>query len=201
MSAFYFDIRKDVLYCDRPDSARRRAARTVMDEIFRRIVTWFAPILCFTMEEAWIARFRRTGKRASAPVSALPAEWRAPALAAKWARIRDIRRAITLPLEEARRANQIGSSLQAMVRLMLPEQDAGLLSDEEWAEVAIVSQLCSSVNTGGEMSAIIEPAPGERCARCWRVLPEVGHQPGHPTLCARCTDAVASGLVCKVAAE
>ncbi len=200
LSAFYFDIRKDAIYCDRPDSARRRAARTVLDHLHRCLTTWLAPVLCFTAEEAWCARF---GEQDSVHLQLFPtlsAAWRDDALAAKWERIREVRRRVTVPLEEARRAGMIGSSLQAAVTLPLSAENATLLSPEEWAEIAIVSAVQTELDAG-EPPATIPLAEGSKCARCWRVLPEVGQQPGHPTLCARCADAVDSGLVCRAAAE
>jgi isoleucyl-tRNA synthetase len=198
LSAFYFDIRKDAVYCDRPDSLRRRAARTVLDHLHRCLTTWLAPVLCFTAEEAWCARFGDSDSVHLQQFPEMPAEWRDEALARKWERVREIRRNITVPIEEARRTNTLGSSLQAAVTLQLDSADKALLSDEQWAEIAIVSKLRIEPGTG-EPLATISPAPGTKCVRCWRVLEEVGRQPNHPTLCARCADAVDSGLVCKAA--
>ncbi|HVZ07685.1 isoleucine--tRNA ligase [Rhodopila sp.] len=198
LSAFYFDIRKDAIYCDRPDSLRRRAARTVLDHLHRYLCTWLAPVLCFTAEEAWCARF---GEDTSVHLELFPtppAAWRDALLAAKWERIRAIRRRITVPIEEARKDNIIGSSLQAAVELPLLADDQTLLDEAAWSEIAIVS----SVRIAPAMDdtpAKVTPAPGEKCARCWKVLPEVGTNATHPTLCLRCADAVESGLVCKVA--
>ncbi len=119
LSAFYFDIRKDALYCDRPDSLRRRAARTVLDHLHRCLCTWLAPVLCFTAEEAWGARFGEDTSVHLELFPALPAAWHDDALAAKWETIRSIRRRITVPIEESRKTNEIGSSLQAAVELPL----------------------------------------------------------------------------------
>ena len=99
LSAFYFDIRKDVLYCDQVGSTRRRAARTVTDEIFRRVVTWLAPILCFTMEEAWLYRFKGENESVHLHIfPQTPADWRNDALIEKWNRIRNLRRTVTFAL-------------------------------------------------------------------------------------------------------
>ncbi|HQT76608.1 MAG: isoleucine--tRNA ligase [Rhodospirillales bacterium 20-64-7] len=199
LSAFYFDIRKDTIYCDRPDSLRRRAARTVLDHLHRYLCTWLAPVLCFTAEEAWCARF---GDVTSVHLEAFqtpPAAWQNDALAAKWDIIRAIRRRVTVPIEEARKANLIGSSLQAAVELPLNAEHETLLDAAAWSEIAIVSSV-SLVRDTAESPARVTPAPGEKCARCWKVLPEVGTHPTHPTLCLRCADAVESGLVCKPAA-
>jgi isoleucyl-tRNA synthetase len=187
LSAFYFDVRKDALYCDRPDSLRRRAARTVLDTLHRCLTTWLAPVLVFTAEEAWSARF---GDGDSVHLQAFPsvsAEWQDTALAARIAALRDARGEITAALETARRDGLIKSSLQASVTL--PEPVFGMLDEAGWAECAIVS----GVNRGETL--VVSRAPGEKCARCWRVLPEVGSDKHHPELCLRCTDAVASGLV------
>jgi isoleucyl-tRNA synthetase len=196
LSAFYFDIRKDAIYCDRPDSLRRRATRTVLDHLHRCLTTWLAPVLCFSAEEAWCARFGEHDSVHLQLFPDLPASWRDAALAARWETIRAIRRRITVPIEEARRANTLGSSLQAAVTLPLSNDLRGLLTDEQWAEIAIVSAIRTVPGTGDEAAAIT-PAPGAKCARCWRVLVEVGQHPEHPALCERCVDAVESGLVCR----
>ncbi|WP_428485209.1 isoleucine--tRNA ligase [Rhodopila sp.] len=204
LSAFYFDIRKDAIYCDRPDSVRRRAARTVLDHLHRGLCTWLAPVLCFTAEEAWCARFGPPafGDDASVHLElfpALAATWHDKALAAKWETIRSIRRRITMPIEEARKANAIGSSLQAAVELPLNAAHETLLDAAAWAEIAIVSSV-KLVQDTGEPPARVTPALGAKCARCWRVLTEVGTQASHPALCLRCVDAVESGLVSRPAA-
>ena len=188
LSAFYFDIRKDTLYCDRPDDVRRRAARTVLDVLHRCLTTWLAPVLVFTAEEAWGARFGSEGDSVHLQAwPAIPASWQDPALAARMAELRAARGLVTTALEGARRDGTIGASLQAAVEL--PPDTAALLDDAGWAEFAIVSAACR-----GPALAVAKAA-GEKCARCWKVLPEVGSQPDHPALCLRCADAVASGLV------
>jgi isoleucyl-tRNA synthetase len=213
LSAFYFDIRKDSIYCDRPDAPKRRAARTVLDHLHRCLCTWLAPVLCFTAEEAWTARF---GEDSSVHLETFPeidSAWRDDALASRWARIRDIRSDITTALELKRAAGEIKSSLEAAVRLGLPGEGLDLFSDVPWAEIAIVSacSLASSRDLEQEpdfyqnprkigpaaesAGVVVRKATGAKCARCWKVLPEVGTVPAHPTLCLRCVDAVESGLV------
>jgi isoleucyl-tRNA synthetase len=189
LSAFYFDIRKDAVYCDSPDSIRRRAARTVLDQLHRCLCAWLAPVLCFTAEEAWGARFGEADSVHLQLFPELPRDWRDDALAAKWERIRAIRRRVTVPLEEARRAGVIGASLQAAVTLKLAPDEAELRSPEEWAELAIVSEARAVIGTGDE-PAEVALASGRKCDRCWRVLDEVGTSKAHPTLCLRCTGAV-----------
>ncbi len=185
LSAFYFDIRKDSLYCDSADSLTRRACRTVLDLLHRCLALWLAPVLPFTAEEAWLSRFGETAETSVhlELFPEIPAAWRDEALAKTWARIREIRTVITGEIEAMRRDKTIGSSLAADA---LVDDDAlALLDQEEWAEVAIVS----SARLAGRQGATT--ARGAKCARCWRVLPEVGENAGHPDLCRRCCEAIA----------
>ena len=205
LSAFYFDIRKDALYCDGVASVRRRAARTATDEIFRRVVTWFAPILCFTMEEAWTYRF--PGENESVHLHdffATPESWADKALVEKWARIRELRRVVTGALEIARRDKVIGASLEAAPVLYVEKaEDAALFKGVNLAEIAITSAAKVSTEAPpadafrlGEVPGVavsFHAAEGAKCARCWMILPEVGTQAGTPDLCARCAEAVAGG--------
>jgi len=195
LSAFYFDIRKDALYCDRPDSLRRRSARTVLDVLHRCLTNWLAPVLVFTAEEAWCARFGDDSSVHLQDFPALPAAWNDASLGARWTQLREHRRLATLALEEMRRDGKIGSSLQAVVTLGSDVAAEVGLSPEAWAEILIVP----SVNFADEGSIVTAAlAPGEKCARCWKVLPEVGSHPRHPTLCLRCDDVVDSGLVTRL---
>ena len=140
LSAFYFDIRKDVLYCDARAATRRRAARTVMDEVFRRVVTWFAPILCFTMEEAWLSRFPESESVHLETFFDVPAAWKNPTLIEKWKRVRELRRVVTGALELERAAKKIGSSLEAAPTLTVADAaDAAILRSIPFDEVAITS--------------------------------------------------------------
>ena len=201
LSAFYFDIRKDVLYCDAATATRRRAARTVMDETFRRIVTWFAPILCFTMEEAWLSRF--SGENESVHLQdfrATPKGWADHALIGKWKRVRDLRRVVTGALEIARADKKIGSSLEALPFIILEnETDAEILASIPFEEIVITSGVEIEAVAAGAASDFaladvpgvkvrFEPARGGKCERCWRVLPEVNGRDSH--LCNRCDAAV-----------
>jgi isoleucyl-tRNA synthetase len=200
LSAFWFDIRKDALYCDRADSPRRRAARTVMDAVFHRLTTWLAPILCFTMEEVWLARF--PGAESSVHLQdfpATPSAWRDDALAAKWAKIRAARRVVNGALEIARRDKLIGASLEAAPVLYVADPAvAAAVKTVDMADVCITSGLTLAEHEPpaeayrGEDPAIgvvFERAEGAKCARCWKVLPDVG-QHAHPGVCARCDGAV-----------
>jgi isoleucyl-tRNA synthetase len=193
LSAFYFDIRKDSLYCDAPSSRRRRAARTVLDHVHRCLCTWLAPTLVFTADEAWTARFGEETSVHLEQFPTIPAAWRDDALAEKWDKVRDIRGAMTAALEEGRRQKLFGSSLQAHIDLPLNDWARDFLTEEQWAELAIVSSLAvSEEEVGAPRPIAIGLAPGEKCARCWRVLPEVGNGPSGAPLCRRCEAAIAA---------
>ncbi|MDR3518367.1 MAG: isoleucine--tRNA ligase [Azospirillaceae bacterium] len=202
LSAFYFDVRKDVLYCDRPDSLRRRALRTVLDQLFTSLTAWLAPVLCFTAEEAWLARYGADGGDSVhlRPFPAIPGDWRDDALAVRWERIRTVRRVVTGALERARADKRIGASLQAAPTVHVGAEDLALLQGVDFAEIAITSDI-TLVATAMPDDAFTLPeipgigvvfavAVGDKCERCWKLLPEVGADPDHPTLCRRCADAV-----------
>jgi isoleucyl-tRNA synthetase len=202
LSALYFDIRKDVLYCDPVRSARRRSARTTMEETFRRVVTWFAPMLCFTMEEAWHCRYGEAKQSVHLQAFAeTPPEWSNEGAIAKWTRIRALRRVITGALEIARRDKVIGASLEAAPVLYLTNpKDAALFEAIDLAEIAITSAATISLAEPpadafrlpdlADVAVQFQPASGRKCARCWMILPEVGTVPGHDDLCRRCSAAV-----------
>ena len=191
LSAFYFDVRKDAVYCDRPDSLRRRAARTVLDHLHRCLAIWLAPALCFTAEEAWCARFGEDSSVHLQLFPQMPEGWHDEALAEKWEKLRGERAELTRRLELARQQGEIGASLQARLDLTGAVTEGDV---EFWKELAIVSDAWFSHDADAPRVA---KAPGEKCARCWKVLREVGDVAAHPTLCLRCVDAVESGLVCK----
>jgi len=184
LSAFYFDVRKDAIYCDAPASLRRCAARTVLDHLHRCLCTWFAPTLVFTADEAWVARFGAETSVHLEEFPEIPAGWADAELGAKWDRLREARRVLTTELEAGRKDGWLKSSLQA--ELVLDDAALALAPADIWAELAIVS----SVVPGSAIEARI--APGTKCERCWRVLPEVGTSAAHPGLCLRCEAVVAA---------
>jgi len=213
LSAFYFDIRKDSLYCDRPDALRRRACRTVLSEIFSCLTSWLAPVLCFTAEEAWLARSGAGSDGLEESVHmrvfpAIPAEWKNAAEAERWSKVRDLRRVVTGALEIERVEKRIGSSLQAAPAVYAGADYLAAFKGLNLAEIFITS---GATMIEGEAPAGAFTLPdvagvgvvptgssGEKCQRCWMVLPEVGKSAEHPALCARCEDAVGSS---KQAAE
>ena len=206
LSAFYFDVRKDSLYCDPAGDPKRRAAQTVLDEVFNCLTAWLAPFLCFTAEEAWQARYQEGGGEETEESVHLrtfpdiPEAWRDDDLAAKWAKIRELRRAVTGALEVERAEKRIGSSLEAHPIVYAETGNRDLFEGLDAAELFITSGATFSVeaapedafraeDTGG---VAVQPnrAEGEKCRRCWKVLPEVGQDPDYPDTCGRCADVV-----------
>jgi len=199
LSAFYFDIRKDTLYCDRADSVRRRATRTVLDQLFSCLTAWLAPVLVFTAEEAWQTRFPNAED--SVHLRLFPAiddGWRDQELAAKWEKIRRVRRVITGALEVERREKRIGSSLEAEPKVYVDEADAALLREIDGAELSITSGLEVIASTPPANAFTLEEVPGvgvvparasgEKCQRCWQLYQKLEAE----GVCARCADAVAT---------
>ena len=200
LSAFYFDVRKDVLYCD-GDTIERRAARTVLDILFHRLTTWLAPVLVFTMEEVWLERFG--GEDSSVhliDIPETPAAWLNPELAEKWAMIRRVRRVVTAALEVQRTEKVIGASLEAAPVLYLADQAVkDVLEQMPFADICITSDLTLSTDaapsdafTMAEVEGIsvsFVKAEGEKCGRCWKILPDVGTH-SHAGVCGRCDDAL-----------
>ena len=201
LSAFYFDIRKDTLYCERADSNKRRAVRTVLDELFSCLTAWLAPFICFTAEEAWLNRF--PGSDTSVHLQLfpeIPKTWRNDKLAGKWQKIRTLRRVITGSLEVERAEKRIGSSLEAHPTVYTNKNYFDVIEDMDFAEIAITSNISMSLDPIPPNAFILEDvedvgveferAKGNKCERCYKVLSDVGEISSYETLCNRCADAV-----------
>ena len=200
LSAFYFDVRKDVLYCD-GDTVERRAARTVLDILFHRLTTWLAPVLVFTMEEVWLERFG--GGESSLhliDIPETPAQWLNPELAEKWTMIRRVRRVVTAALEVQRTDKVIGASLEAAPVLYLADTAVKeMLEQMPFADICITSDLTLSTDTAPQdaftmadidgIAVSFVKAEGAKCGRCWKILPDVGTH-SHADVCGRCNDAL-----------
>ncbi|RWR44473.1 isoleucine--tRNA ligase [Sinirhodobacter ferrireducens] len=201
LSAFWFDVRKDALYCDAPDSLRRRAVRTVMDLQFYRLSTWLAPILPFTMEDVWLSRFpSEDGSVHLQDFPATPADWKDAALAQKWEGIRRARRAVTAALEVQRTAKVIGASLEAAPVVHVEDEGlAAALRSVRFDDLCITSALTVTTDPAPNeafrlpevpgVAVVFETAEGEKCQRCWKILPDVGTH-AHAHTCKRCDAAL-----------
>jgi isoleucyl-tRNA synthetase len=198
LSAFYFDVRKDALYCD-GDTPRRRAARTVMDLLFHRLTTWLAPIMVFTCEDVWQSRFPDENDSIHLyDIPKTPPNWIDDALAQKWDAIRKMRRVVTGALEEQRRDKIIGSSLEAAPIVYIADNDLRALAESvDFDDICIVSKIEIKAGMAEGFALDDQPgiavsfakAEGKKCQRCWKILPDVGLY-AHPNTCGRCSTAL-----------
>jgi isoleucyl-tRNA synthetase len=204
LSAFYFDIRKDRLYCDRPDGFERRACRTVLYHLFECLVTWFAPILVYTCEEAWeyrpslLAPDKTSVHQMVFPT--IPKDWKNSALESKWDKVRDIRRVVLAALEPKRADKTIGSSLEAHPHVYITADYEESVKDIDLAEIAITSQAsihgapapegATTLSDVVGVGVVFAKAEGQKCERCWKILPTVGQDPEFPGLSPRDADVV-----------
>jgi isoleucyl-tRNA synthetase len=197
LSAFYFDIRKDALYCDPISSSKRKACLTVLDHQFRCLTTWLAPMLCFTTEEAWLSRYPSEDRSVHLELLPdIPRDWADAALAAKWDKVRAVRRVVTGALELERAAKRIGSSLEAAPLVYVSDPDLfAALVEIDLAEVCITSAATLVEGDGPAeafrlddvkgVAVVPQRAEGRKCARSWKVLTSVGSDPDYPDISPR----------------
>jgi isoleucyl-tRNA synthetase len=213
LSAFYFDIRKDTLYCDPISSRTRKACLTVLDHLFHATVVWLAPMLPFTAEEAWLARTASTeGSVHLELFPDIPAAWRQPELAERWRKVRQVRRVVTGAIEIERAAKRIGSSLEAapVVHVSDPDLFAALL-DVDLAEISITSAATLMQGEGPAaafrlddvpgVAVDVQPAQGRKCARSWKILTTIGYDPAYPDVSPRDAKALREWDALRKAAE
>jgi isoleucyl-tRNA synthetase len=196
LSAFYFDIRKDTLYCDAPSSLKRRSALFVIRKLFDCLVLWFAPMMPFTTEEAWLSRDTKAESVHLEQFPVIPADWSNEAVAEKWKGVRAVRRAVTGALEIERKEKRIGSSLEAAPVVHVADAELlKALAGLDFAEICITSDI-SVVAGEGPAEAFrlddgtkvaVEPklAEGTKCARSWKITRDVGSDPDYPDVSAR----------------
>ena len=213
LSAFYFDIRKDALYCDAISSTTRKASLTVLDQLFRATVIWLAPMLPFTAEEAWLARYpSEDGSVHLELFPELPSSWRDDALAEKWHKVRNVRRVVTGAIEIERAQKRIGSSLEAAPIVYVSDPDLfAVLTDIDLAEVAITSDATLVQGDGpptafhlDDVKAVaveVRLAEGTKCARSWKILASVGSDPAYPDVSPRDAQALREWDAMRKAAE
>ncbi|ROT96966.1 isoleucine--tRNA ligase [Altererythrobacter sp. FM1] len=182
LSAFFFDVRKDRLYCDAPGGIERRAYRTVLDILFQALIRYAAPVLVFTAEEVWSTRFPDAGSVHLTEWHPLPGEWRDDALATRFAAMRELREDVTEAIEPLRRDKTIRSSLEANVTVPAAAVPEGF-TDYDLAELFITA----TVARGQSDSVTVSRTSDHKCGRCWRLLPEVAED---GALCGRCEDVV-----------
>ncbi len=202
LSALYFDIRKDCLYCDKPSDKKRRAARTVMNILFDRLTLWLGPIMTFTMEEAWASRNPDGQQNLFRVLEAAPEDWINTAEANRWNRIETVLGVVTASLEGKRRDKVIGSALEAAPIVYIADNSLyEAFEGIDAAEVFRTSQATLTYETAPEDAFRLDGvnmvavgfalAEGNKCQRSWRILPEVGSDPRYPDLSLRDAEAVA----------
>ncbi|MGD9816948.1 MAG: isoleucine--tRNA ligase [Hyphomonadaceae bacterium] len=203
LSAFYVDVRKDALYCDAPDTMRRRACRTALDETFSRLTAWLAPILPFTAEEAWLTRFPETLSVHLRTFPETPGSWRDEAAAAQMADLRTVRSVVTGALEVARRDKLIGAALEARPRVFVADATLRAALDAvDFAELCITSGVTLEAGEGPAdafrlpetpgVAVVVETAPGVKCARSWKYFDPATADPRYPGITPRDAAAVAA---------
>ena len=195
LSAFYFDIRKDSLYCDGKDSLKRRSVSTCLHILFDFLSKWFSPIISFTSEEAWQSRHQNNSTSIlSQTITEKDFTYSNSNLEKSFDELKRVRKSVTAALEIKRNEKLIGSSLQAKATIYIPSEIKQILSTLDLAEMCIVSGLeikditektPSSMNFEEEDIFVdISLAEGDKCQRCWTILPEVKDNQDH--LCSRC---------------
>ena len=196
LSAFYFDIRKDTLYCDPQSSLARRASLTCIEEIFRSVTLWLAPILVFTSEESWLSRYPDAESVHLETFPIIPAEWQDEALAARWSTIRKVRRVVTGALEIERAQKRIGSSLEAAPKVYIADADlAQLIESVDFADICITSAItiiegeapadAFRLDDVHGVAVTSDKAPGQKCARSWRYFDPKTADPEFPDITPR----------------
>ncbi len=196
LSAFYFDVRKDALYCDPPSSVKRKAALATIDRIFRSVTTWLAPILVFTAEEAWLSRFPNAQSVHLEHFPTIPEAWRDDALAAKWEKIRKIRSVVTGALEIERAQKRIGSSLEAAPIVYIADESLrAALEGVDFAEICIASDIrvvpgeapmdAFRLPEAPGVGVVSQRASGVKCARSWKYFDPATVDPDYPDVTPR----------------
>jgi len=187
LSSLYIDITKDRMYCDAPDSPRRRATQFVMQRTFNALCRWLAPILAFTAEEAWSYGFGKS----SVHLEDFPTDlgtWRDRDVHNRVQELINLRAAVMQAIEKARQEKLIGNALEAAVVLKSPSEVTATISKEELEEFFILSDL--TIEPAKEAGATVRKTACQKCARCWRHREHVGKSKAHPDLCDRCEKVV-----------
>jgi isoleucyl-tRNA synthetase len=196
LSAFYFDIRKDRLYCDPKSSAARKAAIKVIDQILTHILLWMAPLLPFTAEDAWQSRFPSADSIHLTLLPQTPSAWHDKKLAHHWSQIRIARRVVTGALEVARAQGLCGSSLEMAPQVFVKDPALfSILGTIDFAQICITSSLSLEQSSGPkdafrlpdvpEVAVICHKAQGRKCERSWKISPDVGADSRYPHVTPR----------------
>ena len=170
LSSFYFDIRKDVLYCDDLNSKKRKNCVTVLNIILESLLKWFAPILVFTTEEIYSLINDKNESIHENNFVKIPAYWKNDKLNQKMSELFKIKQQANIAIEEKRISKEIGSSLEAELKLSTNEEKSALLNNLDLAEYFIVSKAEKKLSNKEEIEISVNKASGKKCERCWKIL-------------------------------
>ncbi len=181
LSAFYFDIRKDILYCDEKTSSKRTTCINFLGMILDMLLKWFAPILSFTTEE--IFQILNKEKKSSIHLESfpdIPANWKNEKLSEKWNKLKTMRNVTNAAIEVKRASKEIGSSLEADVQVYLGDEYLKFSKDIDLSEYFITSKAIANPLTDNDklfklngvdnIKVLVKKAKGEKCSRCWKIL-------------------------------
>mgnify|MGYP001171782356 FL=1 len=183
LSSFYFDIRKDVLYCDDLSSKKRKSCVDLLNIILECLIKWYAPVLSFTTEE--IIELAQKGKKTSIHEEnfpEIPNDWKNETLFKKWEKLLAVRQKVNVAIEEKRSNKIIGSSLEANVEIALPQEEFDLLKEIDAKELFITSNVVQNISKIKDISVIVNKAKGTKCIRCWKIVELIKDEK-----CSRCS--------------
>ena len=169
LSAFYFDIRKDTLYCDQINSKKRKSCVTILNILLKSLLRWFAPILSFTTEEIYQLISKNSKSIHLEKFLIFPEKFKDERLAEKWSELMKIRDVCNISIEEQRASKEIGSSLEADLKIQLNEKYKDIVGSMDLSELCIVSK--ANVNFDNQLDILVETkkASGNKCSVCWKI--------------------------------
>ena len=174
LSSFYFDIRKDILYCDDLNSKKRKDCIDLLNIVLECLCKWYAPVLSFTTEE--ISQLSQKNKKTSIHEEnfpEIPKSWKNQDLYKKWEKLLNVRQQVNIAIEEKRSNKVIGSSLEADVKISLPKIEFDLLKEIDAEELFITSNVNQELSKDKNMTIIVKKAEGSKCSRCWKIVKEI----------------------------
>ena len=173
LSAFYFDIRKDTLYCDPKNSKKRKSTLLLLNVILNSLLRWFAPILSFTTEEIYQLISKKNKSVHLEKFINLPKNFQNPELNNKWMELIKIRNLSNISIEERRAAKEIGSSLEANIQISLNDKYQSLVKNIDFSELCITSNAQITFNDKIDIEVKTEKAVGNKCPVCWKINPNI----------------------------
>jgi len=169
LSAFYFDIRKDTLYCDPKNSEKRKSTLLLLNIILNSLLKWFAPILSFTTEEIYQLVSKNYKSIHLEKFLNFPKEFKNNQLSEKWSELNKIRDICNISIEEKRASKEIGSSLEASLKIELDKKSLNLIEGIDLSEICITSSVEIKKEPSEKIHVETNKAKGEKCPVCWKI--------------------------------